>query len=81
MQKKKKLFAKCGHKRYPCVDTMETTNNNSDYIKLRASQDFKTEVEEFASSREISVSALTRIALVEYMKKDQPKRKKQEAEA
>lgn len=41
-------------------------------IKLRVSDDFKENVESFASTREISVSALTRIALAEYIEKHRP---------
>lgn len=50
------------------------TTNNSDYIKLRTSPEFKAEIEAFASEREISISALTRLALAEFMSKDKEKK-------
>jgi antitoxin component of RelBE/YafQ-DinJ toxin-antitoxin module len=44
------------------------TNETGAAIKLRLPAAFKAEVEEAAESMHISVSALTRIALAEYIK-------------
>lgn len=43
-------------------------NQSDSAIKLRVPQDFKGEIEELAASMRISVSALTRLALGEYIK-------------
>lgn len=49
-------------------------------IKLRVSPEFKKEVEEFAEGCEVSVSALTRMALAEKVRKQAPEAESESSE-
>lgn len=50
----------------------EEEKTDGSTIKLRVSPEFKKEVEEFAEGCEVSVSALTRMALAEKVRKQDP---------
>lgn len=52
-------------------DIEEETSTNS-AIKLRLPAEFKAEIESTAAAMHISVSAMTRLALAEYIKANRP---------
>lgn len=56
------MFSVCGYK-------MDTENESKDSVtmRLRVAPEFKAEVEAVAKSKQLSVSALARLALAEYV--------------